>query len=567
MVPGRTGEGAGTGGWGTVLFLAGLFTLLNAVKPLHLDDTAYSCYAHQFAQTPFDPYGFEIFWYQQPQPAGDVLAPPLLPYWWSLAIRLFGERPVLWKLWLFPFALLFVAALRVLFQRCVRGLEAPLLWMTVLSPAFLPSLNLMLDVPALALALGALALFLRACKRCSLAGAVWPGLLGGLAMQTKYTGLLAPAAIMLYALLHRRWTAGILAVAVAAGVFAAWECFLLFQYGQSHFLHHLGERHTSLGNELGSLLPLLLILGGVFPAGGLLGLAALGVRGRALLAAGIFVALGYVALALVPEAYGTFLTNPTTGDDRLSLRHVIFGINGLAGIVIGALLVGRLCHLGGVRSWRALARSFCRRLNWFLVLWLGLEVAGYVVLSPFPAVRRVLGIVVVVTLLAGRLAARTCRHRDRQVLVQTVAVGSILLGLLFYGLDVHAAWAQQRLARAAAHWVRAQHTGGTVWYVGHWGFQYYAERRGMRPVTPQHSRLRPSDWLVIPEAALSQQCIQIGHELEPVAELEMRSEPPLRTVSCFYTGRTPLEHHEGPGWHVTIWRVLREHTPAAPEGR
>src|SRR5579883_915833 len=86
-----------------LLAVAGLCTLLNAAKPLHVDDTAYCANAHQIAAHPLDPYGFVVFWYDHPQPAGEVLAPPVLPYWWAAAVRLFGERPVLWKLWLLPF--------------------------------------------------------------------------------------------------------------------------------------------------------------------------------------------------------------------------------------------------------------------------------------------------------------------------------------------------------------------------------------------------------------------------------------------------------------------------------
>ena len=63
--------------------------------------------------------------------------------------------------------------------------------MIVFAPAFLPSWNLMLDMPALALTLGALALFVRAATRQSIGWAVCAGLAAGLAAQTKYNGLIA----------------------------------------------------------------------------------------------------------------------------------------------------------------------------------------------------------------------------------------------------------------------------------------------------------------------------------------------------------------------------------------
>ncbi|HEV3203191.1 MAG TPA: hypothetical protein VGY77_02355, partial [Gemmataceae bacterium] len=116
--------------------LALLFTLLNSFKPLQIDDAAYYYYAAHIAEHPLEPYDFKVFWYQWPEPANHVLAPPVLPYWWAGAIWLFGDRPFLWKMWLLPFSLVFVWALARLFRRFTPGLEKPLVWMTVLSPTF-----------------------------------------------------------------------------------------------------------------------------------------------------------------------------------------------------------------------------------------------------------------------------------------------------------------------------------------------------------------------------------------------------------------------------------------------
>ncbi|HJT78070.1 MAG TPA: glycosyltransferase family 39 protein, partial [Gemmataceae bacterium] len=189
----------------SLFLLACLVTLLNAAKPLLIDDAAYYYYARQAADHPLDPYGFAAFWWQRPYVANDVLAPPGLPYWWAAAVRLFGERPVLWKLWLLPFVLLLAGALYALFRRFCRGLELPLTWLTVLSPALLPGVNLMLDIPALALSLASVVLFFRAADRDALALAALAGLVAGLAMETKYTGFLAPVVMLLYAALYGKW--------------------------------------------------------------------------------------------------------------------------------------------------------------------------------------------------------------------------------------------------------------------------------------------------------------------------------------------------------------------------
>src|SRR5262245_32890858 len=154
-----------------------VLTLANAAKPLVIDDTAYTYFARQIAAEPTDPYGFEILWYDGAQPAFQVLAPPVLPYWLAGSMVLFGDEPVRWKLALFPFALALAAALRSLLARFAPGFETPLLWMAILSPPVLPFLNLMLDVPSLALGLLSLALFLGSSDRGSAAGAAAAGLL------------------------------------------------------------------------------------------------------------------------------------------------------------------------------------------------------------------------------------------------------------------------------------------------------------------------------------------------------------------------------------------------------
>ena len=86
-----------------LLLLAVSITLLNCLKPLHLDDPAYYYYAAHIAQHPLAPYDFEVYWDYQTQPANRLLAPPLLPYWWAVAISWLGDHPLLWKLWLLPF--------------------------------------------------------------------------------------------------------------------------------------------------------------------------------------------------------------------------------------------------------------------------------------------------------------------------------------------------------------------------------------------------------------------------------------------------------------------------------
>src|SRR5205823_1768462 len=117
-------------------------------------------------------------------------------------------------------------------------------WFIVGSPTVLPALNLMLDIPALALSLAAVALFLRVRMTTKSGGAMVVGLLTGLGIETKYTALLTPGAIILAGATlpaHRRRRAfrqAILALLVTAALVGAWEAFVASKYGRSHFVLH-----------------------------------------------------------------------------------------------------------------------------------------------------------------------------------------------------------------------------------------------------------------------------------------------------------------------------------------
>jgi hypothetical protein len=546
------------------LLLALLFTLLNCAKPLQGDEAAYWAVAKRIAGHPLDPYGFQ---FPGGVPANHVLAPPVLLYWWGAAIHLFGVRPLIWKLWLLPFSLLLVFALDALFRRFCRGLETPLLWLTVLSPAVLPSFSLMLDVPALALSLAAVALFLRASDRASAVGAALAGLVAGLALETKYTAFLTPAVILLYGFLFRRLRLAVLAISVAGLVFAGWEALTAGLYGESHFLHSFRGQPHGLDRPLHLLLPLVSTLGGVAPAIALVGLAALGLSRRGVLAGGAAVLLGYGLIAAVPEEGAAWLRNPPVGWTGLTLNNLVFGAFGMVVCAVVGRTVWRLVRdprpFGG-QTYSQSNRPFPEadsqsgRADWFLVAWLGLELACYFALSPIPAVRRMLGLIVVGTLLVGRLARRTGQPSPRRALVGAVAVGNIALGLGVFAVDLCDADAERVAARQTARLLRHRPRGARAWFaVECWaGFTFYAERAGLRQLGIPGEHPRPGDWLaVMHRPAWRPGPIVSYHWGERVGGFQVEDRLPLRTNPCFYAGRTPVDHHRGSRVEVTIYKL------------
>jgi Dolichyl-phosphate-mannose-protein mannosyltransferase len=547
--------------------LAIVFTGLNAVKPLHIDDAAYSYYSARDAAHPLDPYGFEVLWYYEPQSADEVMAPPVLPYCWALGRVLFGERPWLWKLAMLPWCLLLVWAVYALLRRFAPGVELPMTVLTVLSPALLPSLNLMLDIPALALSLASIHWFLTACDHNSYGKAVLAGLAAGVAMETKYTGALAPAVMLLAAATMGRWRLWPAAAVTAAQVFISWEFIIALLYGKSHFLYFLRAGGGTLAQKA-ALAPLFLsTLGGLAPVLIVVGLAALGVRRRWLTAAVGVVLIG-LALIVVIDADFTGVVRPSpklfglmeTPAWSFQISEMVFDCFAAAGVAVLIFIIRRLRFDAAGE----------RRDTWFLLLWLALEALAYFPLTPFPAARRVLGPLIVLTLLTARLAALTCAAPEKRRVLWALTGCGAALGLAYFALDAREAYAEKWGAEASAAWIAAQGDDGHTWYVGHYGFQYYAERCGMSPAyaasdPAKTPRLRRGDWLVRPDERVGSQDIDFDSSaLREEKRLTLDDAVPLRTVSCFYCGRAPLEHHEGPRMTVRIYRVIADYEPKNP---
>jgi hypothetical protein len=536
--------------------LAAVVSLLNAGKPVVVDDTAYLLFARHLAVHPLDPYGFDLFWYDRPEPAMGVLLPPVLPYWLAAGVALFGERLVLLKLWVFPFAWVLCVSVRSLFRRFAPGSSGVGTAVFVLSPAVLPLFNFMLDVPALALGTAAVAVFAAGCDRERLSLAAAAGVLVGLAMQTKYSMLVTPAVLGWYALTRpvrgRRVASAAVAVLVAAAVFAGWEWFLHQQYGESHFLLHL--RGQSAGKPLTDRLDEKLRLVGPLLAH--VGVAAAGVSFWASRAAGFARAVQWTTLALVAVAT-TAMGATAAADPYAEWPAIGFPVLGVANGVTLGLAAWQAGRVAEPRRLRELA---------FLAGWVVIEAFAGLALTPFAAARRVMG----VTLAGGVLAGFAVSRLGSPRWTAGVAVG---VGLAVATLDLWDAYPEKAVAERAAA-VAGPSAGGTVWFNGHWGFQYYCERLGMRPVVPGQSRLQAGDRLVVP---LPPPGLDDGDFFRPhhgwavvrvdptrtelLAVVGWEDGLPLSTLPSLYGGGTPMRGQAGPRVLAAVYRVLDDWVP------
>jgi hypothetical protein len=550
------------------LLAALILTAANAGKPLVIDDPVYVAYARQILAHPGDPYGFEIYWGDRPAPAIRLTAvPPVLPYWLAGAMALFGDHPVAWKLSLLPFALALTGSLAFLLDRFARPLAIPLLFALALAPTVLPCLNLMLDVPALALGLLGLVLGLRACELGRRDLALASGLALALAMQTKYSAIVYPGVLAAHAAIGRRLREPALALLVAAALFVGWELLMSGRYGESHFVTGVAQvQATQLlpsARRLGASGPgvvvvywalcLLSLLGSTAPCAGLLALAGLGARLRSVAVAAALLALAFASLPFFPRAPAfaakAYFARIAAIFPELFL-YVPLGFATLAS-------VGWLA-LRGLRP----QADRDRRADALLAAWLALELAGYCIVAPTPTVRRVIGLGIVLVLIGARAAAQ--RGAEALAGARVAVAFGLALGLLFYGSELVDARArrelvtrtEQRLAQLGADPSRA-----TIWFLGQWEFRFYGERAGWRTLVPDRSRLARGDWLVVPEGVMQPPVEMPADRFRERAALVAVSASPWTTLPYAYDGPVPLRRQGADQSSARIYRVLGDVFP------
>jgi hypothetical protein len=422
-----------------------------------------------------------------------ILCPPVVPYWLALGVALFGEHVELLKLWLFPFVLTLAWSLNALLRRFAPGSRRVVLPVLMLSPAVLPTVNLMLDVPAVALALVAVELFARAADRRRVWLAAFAGAAAGVAMQTKYTALVAPVVIVWYALTHGQWRLGVLACGVSAAVFAGWELLLVQKYGESHFARHAGSAGSGgfrefVEGKFDQLGPLAGYLGCLAVGPGLLALASLRVPRKWLAGIGVAWSVGFALVATLPRRWTLFGDFPAA-----SAYWQLSGLLWFAAVACAALVLVARVRKGGP------ARPSADAV--FLAGWFALEAVFVLGLTPFAAARRVIGLSLVMGLVTARLAGRVGRTNLERRAPRWVAAVGIGAGVLVAAIETLDAFPEKLCAEAAAARLGAVRPEATVWYVGHWGFQYYCERSGMRPLIAGQTAARAGDYLVVPSTA------------------------------------------------------------------
>lgn len=455
-----------------ILLLWAGITAIDFNKAFHIDDTFHLKAAQWIEHHPGHPMSGTVNWGMDPEPIYDFNQPPGFFYLVAITGHLFGysEGPM------HAMRSMFTLLALLFFHRLARyRVPRHALWLTALfafCPAFMVNQGLMTDVPLLAMQLLFFNLLLVPGKlptgtRHALAGLALAG-----AMFIKYTTAPLLLVFPLVIVLRREWRRLPFAL-IPVLLIVAWSLWNLHEYGHIHLFDRKPGDHSLRGIFVKTL-ALLCAIGAVAPFTPAFLRALVSKRAGWLFPT--WMACITAAVVFCIAAYTGMITEIASDQ----VLRVAFTLNG---ILITAFCV------------RYLPRSLEPRTadTWALAAWaagLAFFLAGF---SPMMATRHVLLIIPPVLLLIAP-ALDHVGIREKALALASTAV----LGVLLTVSDKAFAGFYRDHAPRIAREMKAR-TTGTVWSLGHWGWQWYSEQAGMATYAMKESRPEVGDILVIPE--------------------------------------------------------------------
>jgi hypothetical protein len=457
--------------------------------------------------------------------------PPLVSYYLAAAGRLLGwSEPALHAALLVPAAGLAVGTYRLAGLFTARPGQAALAM--VVTPVFLlSSTTVMSDVPMLCAWVWALLLWMRGVREGSpLLLALGAGL-AALAALTKYFGIGLLPLFVLYALLRERrvwrWAPWLL---IPVAVLAVYQVGTEQLYGRGLLLDAAAYASAVREKVRWAALPKLVI--GLAFTGGCLATAlwyAPALWSRRALLGWAAAAAGVLAILAGLGSLGVHALRDETGVRWAEVIQLGVAVVTGASVVALAgldLAENRSPEAALLAAWIAGTLAFAVGLNW--------TVNARALLPLAPAVG---------VLIARRLERRPQKGAFPVRWTRWALVPAAALALLVAAADE----AEALVSRDAARRLAEQLSGlpGTVWFQGHWGFQYYAQRAGFLPLDYRHPAIETGDAIIKPEGITNPIALPPG-TVELTRSIELEPFPCLSTMSLAI----------GAGFYADVWGPL-----------
>jgi hypothetical protein len=392
--------------------------------------------------------------------------PSLFFYLIALVMHFIGSSEIVMHLFIsiFTFAALFF------FSKSIDQLKFKkgnlLLVLFGFSPALIINQNVLIDVPLLALCLGALFFLLKAVDNGSTKNFMCATLFITLGFFMKYS--IAPAFVVLLAILvlHKAYRQSIVLI-IPILLIGLWSYLSWLYYGDikinsgSTFGIHIMD-FWSLMLVLGAISPFtILIIYGLSPSKLMAGLLVGGV--------GLIVAIGVLSML---EILSERALNEV-------LSYLFVGIGMLLGIGLTFLLYSKI---------KSQARKFLISKQLVVLLFLVGFGIFFLLFAPFMATRHALLIIPFLILFGADLIVKTSKFLQIFTLVLSIGLG-LILGL-----------ADKNYAdfyRVKANEIEVG-TNEKIWTTGHWGWQWYAREAGFSQYDTKNSVVEINEMFVFP---------------------------------------------------------------------
>jgi 4-amino-4-deoxy-L-arabinose transferase-like glycosyltransferase len=531
-------------------------------RAFHVDDPLFVWAGQQIAKHPLDPYGFQVVWDNFSEPMSEITKNPPLACYYAAAIGSiagWSER-ALHLGFLLPALALVLGTYRL----SLRFTKSPLVATAaaLLTPGVLVSASsVMCDVMMLAFWVWAAVLWMEGLDDGKPAYLAASSLLLTLGALTKYFGICLLPLLVAYSLARKRrlgWWAAYFVVPVV--LLAAYQLWTTILYGHAMFSDALDFAQTERVIN-GKASPLTSALIGISFAGGCtlsaLLLAPFLWRWRKLAVGLLFGGLCGFALMRGWVGFGPYAEQVIR--ESLNTHSVTTGLQLALAIAAGMAVL----WIAGseLRNWRDSDSLF-----------LGLWVLGTFIFTAFVNwtinARSILPLIPA----AGILLARrldTLQFDSTPQLQRKVALALVLSGVVSFWLaKADADWANSAEQAAVFIHQQTENEPGTVWFQGHWGFQYYMQLLGAHPVDFLRTGMQRGDVLVVPENNADAYRVPTAQFVASTNLLQIKLPQPLSTMrwrsgAAFYSSfYGPLPFAFGPS-ETERYYVFRLSMPLA----
>ncbi|HBF33058.1 TPA: hypothetical protein DDW35_00705 [Candidatus Sumerlaeota bacterium] len=482
-------------------------TVANFNKAYHIDDTAYLEVAQWVTVHPLHPMQGMVNWGNVATPISAINQPPLYSYCLAIWGLMFGLGEISTHLMQSLFTLAAIAFFYGLARKTVPQHALLVSALFGLCPPLITGQNIMTDVPMLAFWNAFYFVLLAWSPRSESTRYGVAGLIAGVAILIKYTSLILLPAILLHMFLsrnRRQWPW----LGIPLAIIATWSAFNVWDCGQIHILN----RAVTFEARSTHLLCWLITLGAIAPQAFVFYMkSAQGLRSRAFWTGLIILAFSIVILVL--PAYHFNLISRTRTVDVL---YISFLLNGT---ILAWMLMRRSIRLLPFQLEKTdlVFRPDAQDINLLSLLhyWMWASSLFVLFFAPFMAVRHVLPSIPPLLLILAYNGGLKTRLRWRMTTVILTVVLSSCLAL--------SDWNYANAYREGALNVACQVSPKSrIWFVGHWGWQYYAKKAGMLQLTGSRPEAQPGDVLIRPAFA----------QIESIA-------PTLQTRTIRYLASSP----------------------------